>query len=103
MARYRGNEQVKIGFYWNSSRWEIVTIPKGGGVLPGGDKVRYIRIPLPLVVLLGPLVGAVYVIFLPFIGFAMFFGFAGMRLLSALRKAIGSRLTEAEAVITREE
>ncbi len=97
MTRYRGSNWVRVGFYWNPSRWQIVTIPKGGGVLPGGDDVRYVRLPLILVMLLGPMVGALYVIFLPFIGFAMLFGFAGGKLLSVARRALGGRLTEAEA------
>jgi hypothetical protein len=102
MKRYRGSDQVKMGFYWNPSRWDIVTIAKGGGILPGNDDVSYVRIPLIFVMLLGPLVGAVYVIFLPFIGFAMFFGFAGKKLLSTARRALGSRFVEAE-VTTRQE
>lgn len=97
MTRYHGTDQVKMGFYWNRARWEIVTIPKGGGVLPGGHDVRYIRFPLILVMLLGPVVGAAYVIFLPLIGFAMLFGFAGKKLLSAAQHAAGDFSVKAEA------
>lgn len=96
MARYHGSSWVKVGFYWNLSRWELVTIPKGGGVLPGGDNLRYIRVPFPLVLLLGPLMGALYVVFLPFIGFAMVFGFAGKKLLLFARKALSNLLAEPE-------
>jgi hypothetical protein len=99
MTRYRGNDQVKMGFYWNPSQWDIVTIPKGGGVLPGGDDVGYMRFPLLLVILLGPLVGAAYVIFLPFIGFAMLFGFAGKKLLAAARRALGGRFADDEGLV----
>ncbi|MBI3989720.1 MAG: hypothetical protein HY347_08885 [candidate division NC10 bacterium] len=97
MARYHGNDRVKVGFYWNPSQWEIITIPKGGGVLPGGDDLRYVRLPLPLVMLLGPLMGALYVVFLPFIGFAMVFGFAGRKLLLLARRTVGNLLAGPEA------
>lgn len=103
MMSYRGTQQARMGFYWNRARWEIVTIPKGGGTLPGGDDVRYIRFPLPLVILLGPLVGLAYVVFLPLIGFALFFGFVARKLLAAARKAVGSRLMEAEATTRKEQ
>lgn len=102
MIRYRGSNWVRVGFYWNPSRWEIVTIPKGGGMLPGEDDVRYVRLPLILVMLLGPMVGALYVIFLPFIGFAMLFGFVGAKLLSVARRALGDGLAEAKATRRQE-
>lgn len=88
MARYYSNDWVKVGFYWNPSRWEIVTVPKGGGLLPGGDEESYIRLPLFLVMLLGPLMGGLYVIFLPFIGFVMVFGFAGKKFFPVVRRAV---------------
>jgi hypothetical protein len=78
MRRYNGNEKVKAGLYWTPARWEIVTIGKDGGVLPEGE--RYMRLPTVVVMLLGALLGGLYVIFLPFIGFVMFFGFAGKKL-----------------------
>jgi len=96
MARYRGSDWVKVGFYWNPSRWEIIPIPKGGGLLPGADDLRYVRLPLPLVMLLGPLMGGVYVVFLPFIGFGMVLGFAWKKLLPAARRALGSLLAKPE-------
>lgn len=102
MIRYRGSSWVRVGFYWNSSRWEIVTIPKGGGVLPGENDVRYVRLPLILVMLLGPMVGALYVIFLPFIGFAMLFGFVGAKLISIARRALGGCFAEAEVTRRQE-
>lgn len=97
MKRYYGTNQVKMGFYWNPARWEIVTIPKGGGVLPGERDARYVRFPLLLVMMLGPVVGAAYVIFLPLIGFAMLFGFVGKKLLAAAQRAVGDLPVRAEA------
>jgi len=78
MRRYNGNEKVKAGLYWTPARWEIVTIGRKGGVLPEGD--NYVRLPAAAVMVLGTLLGGLYVIFLPFIGFVMFFGFVGKKL-----------------------
>lgn len=101
MRRYRGSDQVTMGFYWNPSRWDIVTIPKGGGILPGNDDIGYVRIPLIFVMLLGPLVGAAYVIFLPLIGFVMLFGFAGRKLLGLVHRAVGDLFAEPKEVSTK--
>lgn len=90
MARYHGSGRVKAGFYWSPSRWEIITVPKGGGTLPGGEELNYFRLPISLILLLGPLMGALYVIFLPFIGFCLFFGFVGKKLFLFLSRAVGS-------------
>lgn len=66
MARYYSNDWVKVGFYWNPSRWEIVTVPKGGELLPGRDGLIYFRFPVFCMTPLGLLLGGLYVIFLPF-------------------------------------
>lgn len=75
MARYQGGKLVKAGFYFCSTTWNMVTIPRKGGILPGRTEVRYIRVPLLLMLFLGPLLGGLYVVFLPFIGFAMVIAF----------------------------
>ncbi len=87
MKRYHGTETVKPGFYWNPTQWEVTTIEKKGAPLPGDEDTRYHRIPLPLILLLGPVMGAAYVIFLPLIGFGLFFGFVGKKALAHLRRA----------------
>ena len=71
MLRYKGGETVKPGFYFNLAEWEAQVVPKEGGVLTGAAENPYIRMPLPAVLVLAPLMGAVYAFFLPFIGFAM--------------------------------
>jgi hypothetical protein len=87
MARYHGNETVNPGFYWNPAKWEVTTVEKKGTTLPGGEETNYHRIPLPLVLALGPIMGAAYVIFLPLIGFGLFFGFLGQKALAGMNRA----------------
>lgn len=69
--RFAGGEQVKPGFYWNLREWEASVIPREGGVLKGAEEARYVRVPLPVLLFVAPLMGAAYAMFLPFIGFAM--------------------------------
>ena len=71
MLKGNGGDRVPAGFYWNAREWEAQVVPKEGGVLTGAAENPYIRMPLPAVLVLAPLMGAVYAFFLPFIGFAM--------------------------------
>ena len=68
---YRGGQKVSPGHYWNLSTGELAMIQREGEVLPGMPARRYLRTPPFVVVLLGPLVGALYVLVLPFLGFAI--------------------------------
>ena len=69
--RREGGMAAKGGFYWDLGNWEMVTVPKEGGILPGGAERRFHQVPVLALLLVGPLMGALYVFFLPFIGFAM--------------------------------
>ncbi|MBI2987735.1 MAG: hypothetical protein HYY45_13305 [Deltaproteobacteria bacterium] len=93
MIRYHANDWVRPGFYWSPSRWEIVTIPRGGGQLTGEEGVRYLRLPLVLVMILGPMIGALYVVFLPFIGFVLVLSFTAKKCFPVIRKAVVKFLT----------
>ena len=73
MLKYKGGNQTKGGFYWKKGEWEIVTVEGKNGMLPGGNECEYMRIPGVLFVPLAMILGGAFVIFLPFIGFAMLF------------------------------
>ena len=70
MRTYKGGEPAKGGFYFNLKNKDIVTLEKDG-LLPGQETERYSRIPMLLMLVGGPFLGLLYVIFLPFISFAM--------------------------------
>jgi hypothetical protein len=70
MTRKGGNE-TKGGFYWKKGDWEIVTVEGKKGVLPGTAEAEYLRIPTILFIPVALTISAVYVVFLPFVGFAM--------------------------------
>jgi hypothetical protein len=69
--KQRGGDMVKFGFYWNVAEWEAQIVPAEGGQLKGDASTRYVRLPLLALLIVAPLMGAAYAMFLPFIGFAM--------------------------------
>ena len=66
-----GGTAVHSGYYWNLGKWEVIPVEKDGGKLPGGSGDRFLRIPVIAVLLLLPLLGGLFVVFLPVIGFAL--------------------------------
>jgi hypothetical protein len=72
MARYTGGMQVGGGYYWNARSWEVEVVSDEGGKLKGGADARYAKVPFPALFVIVPLLGALFLMFLPFIGFALF-------------------------------
>jgi hypothetical protein len=73
---HTGGTKVNYGFYWSAKAWDMAMVPAEGGLLPGGSDRRYTRIPTFLFLLMAPVMGALYVVFLPFAGFALVAGHA---------------------------
>ncbi len=74
MKRYTGNQVVKKGIYLSLTRRDLATIESDSDILPGASDERYVKIPPVAMIVLGPIMGLLYVIFLPFISFAMVLG-----------------------------
>jgi hypothetical protein len=70
---YYGGTRTKAGFYWSPREWSIKPIPAKGGILPGDKYIHYYRVPILLMLLIAPLLGLLYVVLIPFIGFGMLF------------------------------
>lgn len=70
MFKYKGSERVGKGTYWNllSGRRTDVS---DKGILPGDKKSTFIRVPSGLMLIVGPILGLLYVIFLPFVAIAI--------------------------------
>ncbi|MFB3855475.1 MAG: hypothetical protein ACE148_16875 [Vicinamibacterales bacterium] len=85
MARPAGGTNVRTGFYWNLRKWELTTVPRPGGVLPGGTGETYVKVPTLALLLVAPVMGGLYVMFLPFIGIAMVVGHLAHRGRAAAR------------------
>jgi hypothetical protein len=78
---------VKGGFYFNLDKWDILTVSGKEGVLPGLAGQRYRRLPVLAVLLLAPVLGGLFVVFVPFIGFALVLQHLARLSLSGMRRA----------------
>jgi hypothetical protein len=66
----------------------------GEARLPGNSQDRYFRVPTLALIVAGPVLGGVFVIFLPFIGFGMLAWVAGGKLVE-----LGGRVTAASVSV----
>ena len=71
MARHLGGSPAHSGYYWNPRNWSITPIPRPGGFLPGDPTDRYLKVPTLAVLLLMPILGGLFVVFLPVLGFVL--------------------------------
>jgi hypothetical protein len=83
--RYHGGDEVRFGFYCNVREWEAQIVPREGGELKGRADQTYVRMPLLALLVLAPIMGGVYAIFLPFIGIAMVLMYLAGRLRSLFK------------------
>ena len=85
---FNGGTKVNYGFYWSAKAWDMAMIPAEGGKLPGGSDQHYTRVPTFLFLLMAPIMGALYVVFLPFAGFALLLGHLGKALKTMATDAV---------------
>jgi hypothetical protein len=71
MKTFESGSTVQGGYYWNLGKWEMATVQGEAGKLDGKPGDRYVKVALPLVFVAAPLMGGLFVMFLPFIGFAL--------------------------------
>ncbi len=86
MSRYVGGMAVNGGYYWNPRNWEVEVVPSEGGRLTGETGSKYLKLPFPLLFVVVPLLGALFIIFLPLIGFALFFYAIGKKLTGGVKR-----------------
>lgn len=76
MTTYTGTQHVEAGLYYAVRPFKLTAMDQNGP-LPGTNDRTYHRVPMVLMLALAPLLGLAFVIFLPFIGFAMVARLAG--------------------------
>lgn len=86
MFKHKGGDVVKGGFYWNQAQWHLENVEGKFGMLPGDEETRYAKVPTLVMFLLAPLMGALFVVFLPFIGFALLIGMLMAKALGLFKK-----------------
>jgi hypothetical protein len=62
---------VQSGYYFNPVRWHVTPVEKDGGRLPEG-KGGWMKVNTAVALVLVPLLGATFLMFLPLIGFVLF-------------------------------
>jgi hypothetical protein len=70
MKRYHGEEKVPAGLYFNLRELAFTSMDEAG-CLPGPHATEYHKVPAVALLVVGPVLGAAYVMFLPVLGFAM--------------------------------
>ncbi len=88
MRQHEGGEKVPGGFYWKQNNWEIEVVKGETGTLPGDSGTTYVRIPTLAMLLGAPVMGGLFVVFLPFLGFAMLFNHLGKKAAAGLKQAV---------------
>ena len=73
MKRYTAQQPVGEGIYFNPRRLAFRSMEEPGP-LPGREGETYLRVPAPVLLLIGLPLSVAYLIFLPVIGFVMLFG-----------------------------
>jgi hypothetical protein len=73
MTRHIGGEEVTKGTYLHLATGQFVQIVEEGAMLPETASTKYVKVPLALVFIAGPLIGLAYIIFLPLAGIGSVF------------------------------
>ncbi len=83
-SQHHGGSIVDGGIYWSRRAMEFVPVPASGGTLPGGYEDAYVQTPVLLVLVLGPLMGLAFAMFLPLSGILGIGGMVAGRLVGAV-------------------
>jgi hypothetical protein len=98
IKRHVGGEMVRGGVYWSIKGGEFIAVPSEGGKLEGGADHRYIKAPLPIVLVVGPVMGLAFAMFLPLSGLLVLLPFLGGKIRGAFSS---SKVTVAHAAGSR--
>lgn len=82
-TKHVGGETVPGGVYWSMKAGEFIAVPNEGGKLEGGAGHQYIKAPMPVVLIAGPILGLAFAIFLPLSGLLVLLPFLGSKLRDA--------------------
>ena len=96
MATFQGNTSVAPGLYFNVRELRFVSMDDGG-ILPGEAKDTYRAVHPLALLLVGPVVGLVYAIFLPLIAFVMIGAVIVRKLAESVEHLLGRRPALAHA------
>ena len=91
MTTIAAGTQVRKGYYFSMKSWTLQPVPAEGAALPGAAGEEYVRVPLLLAFAVAPVMGAAFLMFLPFVGFFLA-GTAAVRPVSRVFRRSASEL-----------
>jgi len=88
MTTFESNAAVKSGYYFNPITMNIVPVERDGGRLPN-ENGKWLAIPTVLALALTPVLGALFLMFLPMIGFVLCAEAAGKKIAGVFATSAG--------------
>ncbi len=67
MKTYQSGKPARGGVYVAPRRFDLRVVGADGEALEGKPEAKYVRIPTPLVIAMGPAIGGAYVVAFPFV------------------------------------
>lgn len=92
MLTYKGGQKVGKGTYWDLKNGRRIDVTDEVA-LPGERTATYLKMSSGVMLLSGPIIGLIYVIFLPFIGIAVVATVAGRKIVEGMANLIGKSLS----------
>ena len=87
-----GGQTAQAGTYWNLSNGSRVQMEQDG-VLPGSGTTRYIKAPVPVMLMAAPVIGLVFAVFLPLIGIVMTLSLVGKKVVEGVESAAAGSMS----------
>ena len=92
MLTYKSGHKVGKGTYWDLSTGHRIDVEEECA-LTGGASATYLRMPAGVMLIVGPVVGLLYVLCLPFIGIATIAALATGKAANSILGLIGKSLS----------
>jgi len=92
MLTTKGGHTVGKGTYWDLRKGHRIDISHES-VLPGDETATYFRMSSGVMLLLGPIVGLLYVILMPIIGIATVAAFAVRKVLGGMYNLVAKSIS----------
>lgn len=88
MTRFESNAAVKSGYYFNPITMSVAPVARDGERLPN-ERGSWIAVPTVAALALTPILGALFLMFLPVIGFVLFANAAAAKVVAVSRGGAG--------------
>jgi hypothetical protein len=89
MEKYGSGTKAGKGTYVNLSTGEFLVLASERDTLPDGATAKYLKVPIGLVFVAGPMIGLAYILFLPLAGL-------GSLLMLAVHRVMNGKLSPAD-------